>query len=295
MLRKGRNRPLWQAVLGDAELGGERVTLGNPPSEGTNRRLEAMKEWTLSDAVFELGRLSGDGSICNHELLRRMARIAATYTGIEITGLGVFEHGLGRPATACHIVGPWAEGGDEAEGSDQLVGGDRVLAMRLVNLEPNRVYTRSEVLPDEVGERGIDGLSEAERTAEAVARFCRSDGAELVLGLRAVTPAGPLPAAALDRAREIGPYIAECWAAGWKSEPVWVGALKPSARRVLQLVLDGLDDDQIADETGLTYHSVRAHLKRLFKEAGVRSRLHLMQAYRTGASVVEADRLLAAV
>ncbi len=253
-----------------------------------------MDEWTLSDAVFELGRLSGDPALCNHELLRRMARVAARYTGIEITGLGVFENGLGRPATACHVVGPWSDDEDDATGPDRLVGGDRVLAMRLVNLEPNRVYTRSEAMGAGEG-RGSDGLTEAERAAEAVARFCRSDGAELVLGLRSVAPAGSLPESALARAQEIGPYIAECWASGWKSEPEWVRALKPSARRVLQLVLDGLDDDQIAEDTGLTYHSVRAHLKRLFKEAGVRSRLHLMQAYRTGARVVEAERLPAAV
>jgi DNA-binding CsgD family transcriptional regulator len=192
------------------------------------------------------------------------------------------------------VVGPWAEDDEPASSSAGLVGGDRVLAMRLVNLEPNRVYTRSEALCDD-DTRGADGLTEAERATEAVARFCRSDGAELVLGLRSVTPLGALPETALARAREIGPYIAECWATGWKSEPEWVRTLKPSARRVLQLVLDGLDDDQIAEDTGLTYHSVRAHLKRLFKEAGVRSRLHLMQAYRSGARVVESDELLAAV
>lgn len=56
--------------------------------------------------------------------------------------------------------------------------------------------------------------------------------------------------------------------------------LKPLSRGILEQLLEGLDDDQIADRMRLSYHSVRAHLKRLFRDAGVRSRLHLMQACR---------------
>lgn len=64
------------------------------------------------------------------------------------------------------------------------------------------------------------------------------------------------------------------------SAPAWAAHLRPPSRAVLSLVLNGLDDQQIAQHTGLTYHAVRGHIKRLFRAAGVRSRLHLMQAFR---------------
>jgi DNA-binding CsgD family transcriptional regulator len=220
----------------------------------------------------------------NHELLRSMAEIAAEVIGIEVTGLGVFEQGIMRPATACHVVGPWS-----ADAAESLVNpsrwseNERVLAMKLTSIEPNRVYRRAELLQAAAAANGIAvELPTPMLVAdEALGLFRRTDGAELLLALASLDSGAALPELALEKARAIAPFLASCWASAWKVEPAWARQLRPSSRSVLDLVISGLDDDQIADRTGLTYHSVRAHLKRLFKDAGVRSRLHLMQEYRS--------------
>ncbi len=243
-----------------------------------------MRQTSLSDGVFRLGRLSANAGISNHELLRSMAEIAAEVIGIEVTGLGVFEQGLMRPATACHVVGPWSP--DAAEtlvNPSRWSENERVLAMRLTSIEPNRMYRREELLPGGTMACGasIEHPTPMLVADEALGLFRRTDGAELLLALASLDSGASLPEPALEKARAVAPFLASCWASGWKVEPAWARSLRPSSRGVLNLVLAGLDDDQIADRTGLTYHSVRAHLKRLFKDAGVRSRLHLMQEYRS--------------
>lgn len=243
-----------------------------------------MRQISLTDGIFRLGRLSASTSTSNHELLRTMAEIAAEVVGIEVTGLGVFEQGLLRPATACHVVGPWS-----AETAETLVNpsrwseNERILAMRLTSIEPNRVYLRRELMPESAPPHtaAVEFPTPMLVADEALGLFRRTDGAELLLALASLDSGAPLPERAIEKARAIAPYLASCWAAGWKVEPAWARQLRPSSRSVLDLVLAGLDDDQIAEKTGLTYHSVRAHLKRLFKDAGVRSRLHLMQEYRS--------------
>ena len=243
-----------------------------------------MRQTSLTDGIFRLGRLSASTEIANHDLLRAMAEIAAEVIGIEVTGLGVFEQGLMRPATACHVVGPWS-----AETAETLVNpsrwseNERVLAMRLTSIEANRVYRRQELLPDSVPASGaaVEFPTPMLVADEALGLFRRTDGAELLLALASLDSGAALPELALEKARAIAPFLASCWATAWKVEPNWARQLRPSSRNVLELVLTGLDDDQIAERTGLTYHSVRAHLKRLFKDAGVRSRLHLMQEYRS--------------
>jgi len=243
-----------------------------------------MRQTSLHDGIFRLGQLSADESITNLDLLRSMAEIAAEVIGIEVTGLGVFEQGLMRPATACHVVGPWsADAGETLVNPSRWSENERVLAMRLTSIEPNRVYRRNEILPGACPAAGqtLEYPTPMLVADEALGLFRRTDGAELLLALAALDSGTTLPELALERARAIAPFLASCWAAGWKTEPAWARQLRPSSRSVLEFVLAGLDDDQIADKTGLTYHSVRAHLKRLFKEAGVRSRLHLMQEYRT--------------
>ena len=94
----------------------------------------------------------------------------------------------------------------------------------------------------------------------------------------------------LDRTRTVLPYVFRAYDAAWKPVPEWARDLRPQASRILQHIIDGLDDEHIAAHTGLTYHSVRAHLKRLFRLAAVRSRLHLTQAYLHGMSSEDLDR-----
>lgn len=238
----------------------------------------------LSDAVFRLGRASSDTSLCNQSLLREVAEVAASFIGCETVCVVVHEGGLTRPAAACFAYGPWGVGEmDRFLERFRWSASDRLLARKLSDRAPNRMYRRAELVND--GEFHQSRLyTEFERPMSlgdaAIGVFDGPQGDVLVLSFGRLEGNGPLTDEQLQRAHALVPFIADSWAHGWKREPRWVTDLKCNSREVLQLVLEGLDDDQIADETGLTYHSVRAHLKRLFKEAGVRSRLHLMQAYR---------------
>lgn len=238
----------------------------------------------LSDAVFRLGRASSDASLCNQALLREIGEVAARFIGCDTVCVVVHEGGLTQPAAACYAHGPWSVAEmDRFLERFRWSARDRVLARRLNDRAPNRMYRRSELI-DDTEFRRSRVYTEFERPMSlgdaAVGVFEGDGGDALVLSIGMSEGRGDLSEEHLRRAHALAPFIADCWAHGWKREPRWVTDLKSNSREVLQLVLAGLDDDQIADETGLTYHSVRAHLKRLFKEAGVRSRLHLMQAYR---------------
>lgn len=238
----------------------------------------------LSEAVFRLGRASSDASLCNQSLLREIADVAAAFIGCETVCVVVHEGGLTQPAAACYARGPWSVAEmDRFLERFRWSARDRVLARKLSDRAPNRMYRRAELVDDaEYHESRV--YAEFERPMSlgdaAVGVFEGGEGDALVLSIGRLEGHGPLSDEHLRRAHALAPFISDCWTHGWKREPRWVTDLKSNSREVLQLVLEGLDDDQIADETGLTYHSVRAHLKRLFKEAGVRSRLHLMQAYR---------------
>lgn len=239
---------------------------------------------TLSRAVFRLGQASSDTSLCNHSLLRELAETAAAFIGCDTVCVVVHEGGLSRPAAGCYAIGPWSVAeNDRFLERFRWSAPERILAVRLSDRAPSRFYRRRDLVED--GEfRESRVYCEFERPMSmgdsAVAFFEDAEGDVLVLSVGALESRGPVSAEQMERAEALAPFVAACWMEGWKREPVWVGDLKSHSREVLQLVLEGLDDDQIASETGLTYHSVRAHLKRLFKEAGVRSRLHLMQAYR---------------
>lgn len=243
---------------------------------------------TLAEAVFRLGQISREGCSCNDATLRRIAEIAADMIGMDVTGVAVYENGIRGSATACAVVGPWSddESGKFLDQSRWELE-DRILAMRLIDLEAERMHTREEMIGD-AEFRASKLYNEFQRPLglgdQALGLFRREDGAELLIGINALDHRGPLPRQAVDRANQIAPFVARCWAATWRREPAWMGELKTQSRSVLEHVLEGYDDDQIAQLTGLTYHSVRAHLKRLFREAGVRSRLHLMQVCRRGTS-----------
>lgn len=236
---------------------------------------------SLNEAIFRLGQVSADKAITNASLLRQLSDIAVETLGVEVLVLGVFEKGVECPSTDCCIRGPWTrEQGDAYLEQTNWHIDERALAKRLAGLRRGRLYHR----PELNGERDALPASPFDRPMnqgdQAMALYRRSDGVELLLCLHKTEGSGPFPRTTLARAGALAPYIAQCWAQCWRREPAWMASLKPQGRAILEALLAGFDDDQIAQRTGLSYHSVRAHLKRLFREAGVRSRLHLMQAFK---------------
>jgi len=242
----------------------------------------------VREAVFELGRISTDRALTNSTLLRRLADLLADTLGVEIAGLAVFENGVAAGSTACYVRGPWKmdESARFSEESFWAVQ-DRNLAERLEGLRRGRVHHRPDLISangrGRIGSNGNGRASVATPAPledQALALFQRTDGAELLIGINSLDGSGQLSHTVLARAGALVPFVARCWATTWRHEPAWMRDLKPVARRVLECLLEGMDDAQIAERTGLSYHSVRAHLKRLFRDAGVRSRLHLMQQCR---------------
>lgn len=240
---------------------------------------------SLTEAIFRLGQVSTDTSITNHSLLKRIARIAADAAGSDATLLAVFEHGLSGQAKTCRVIGPWAQ--DETPRFHSVLCDDEhggsVLADRLKDREHNRMYNRADLISDDafIETQEYNHVHKPLGIADqAIGVYPRPDGTDLLISFLMQKDSGPITRQIMARGRSIAPYVAHCWAKAWKREPAWVGKLKPQTKTVLELVLEGYDDDQIAQKTGLTYHSVRAHLKRLFREADVRSRLHLMQVFR---------------
>ena len=244
-----------------------------------------MEDQLFNDAVFRLGQLGADRALTNHKLLRRVSRILARYTGVEVAGVAVHNDGMKHPATQTYVVGPWSD-----EQSSQFLDwsswteSDSDTATKLSSFKRNTIHTLDELFAEDDGYQKSRLYNEFHRPLsiidQAYGIFRRPDGCELFIAINALEADGPLSEKALTRFTKISPFIAKAWAAGWRREPGWVKGLKPHCRAVLELVLEGFDDDQIADKTGLTYHAVRAHLKRLFRAANVRSRLHLMQAYK---------------
>ncbi len=240
-----------------------------------------MSTSSISDAVFLLGRISHDPTHSNSSLLERLGDVMVEALGVDAVALTVFQSGVESGVSArCVRMAPVRaasrEPGFEWPGDET--------ARRLARLKRGRLYHR----PDLNGVEGhaepaLNGTRNGSHTADhAVALYRRSDGAELLLGVFLLSEHEPLSRTTLARAGALAPFVARCWAHGWTREAAWVGSLRPVTRQILEQVLGGFDDDQIARRTGLTYHSVRAHLKRLFRQAGVRSRLHLMQSCRCG-------------
>lgn len=243
---------------------------------------QTLSQSALAQGIYRLGQISADPPACNSVLLQRMVEVAASVLGVDFAVLAVFEHGIERPASAVQVAGPWPiEAGQRIAEVTRWDIRDRPVAQKLATLERNCLYRRSELIDDKqfrATRLFTEVMSPMRLTGDhAVALFRRTDGCELMINLQSIDERRVLSEDALRRAQTLCAVLAQCWAATWRTEPAWMKSLKPQSRRVLDDVLCGYDDDQIAQRTNLTYHSVRAHLKRLFRDANVRSRLHLMQ------------------
>ncbi len=251
-----------------------------------------MTTSSLRNAIYRLGQISSDETLTNDALLERLVDLLSEALEVDIVAMGVFEEGLDASSSACVVRGPWT-GSQPTQASDNVFWAieDRSVAQRLAQLKRGRLHHNPGIAEDAEAEEQKT-VSSSDDTA--IALFKRSDGIELVIGINAAPGSGEINRAVLQKAGALVPFVARCWADCWKIEPAWMAAFKPQAKGILALVLQGLDDDQIAEKTGLSYHSVRAHLKRMFREADVRSRLHLMQACREisrGGVIIEGREL----
>lgn len=246
--------------------------------------MQPLNEAVIRDGVFKLGQLAYHPGMTNKRLLRRVSRTIARYAQIEVMGVASHERGTSEPATMTHIVGPWS---DEQSGLfgdwSRWLAEDAAVSDGLCAAERNRVHRLSDVVGEDAykSSKLYSEFMEPLRVIDqAFGIYRRADGSELLIAAMALENTGPLTNGKLRLFTGLAPYAAKSWAAAWRYEPSWVLTLKPTSLRVLECVMDGLDDEQIGDRLGITYHAVRAHMKRLFREAGVRSRLHLMQEYK---------------
>jgi DNA-binding CsgD family transcriptional regulator len=251
-------------------------------------RSDAVTTRTLSEAIYRLGRISTVKSLTNVTLMRTLADLTGETLQADVVAVAVFDRGIEQAAASCCVRGPWSEDlRDRFLEQSTWTFDERATAQRLAGLRRGRLYHRPDLMAEPADARAR-GYSDPTRALplgdQASGLYRRSDGLEFLLSIHKVGTqggnAGPFTRAQLARAGALAPFVAQCWATSWRLEPAWMGTLKPQSRVILEQLLEGFDDDQIASRTGLSYHSVRAHLKRLFREAGVRSRLHLMQACR---------------
>jgi DNA-binding CsgD family transcriptional regulator len=63
--------------------------------------------------------------------------------------------------------------------------------------------------------------------------------------------------------------------------------LSPPQAEVLQLITEGLTEDEVASQTGRSYHVVHNHVRRLYKLFGVHSRAELIRRLRKGPKTEE--------
>ena len=232
--------------------------------------------------IFRLGALTEARDLCNRSRLSRACRIAV--------------HATGAGAVAAAVA-------SEVEGE------------MVVHASCFAVVDTGDVSGSTVTMGSAEWKVESADFSQAIAEAPRE---QIVVGLRREVGGPPVPGPMGPGRRLIGcftgpegqlayvlfdgldderverlskgllPAFVDCIHHSWRSEPDWIRELKPAARRVLELVLQGFDDRQVAEQSGMTYHAVRAHLKRLFKVAGVRSRLHLMQVCREAEGVLAA-------
>ena len=217
---------------------------------------------SLQEVVFALGQL-GTNQASNGAVLEQIGWLLARGVGAEATSVSVHEQGFEAPASAWVVLGPWPR--HEAR---RMV---EPPMSHLANVERGRLHRLGEITEDR-----HESLNIADHALIVVRR---GDATELLLTISALG-GRKLSDEQLQRFAQLTQFAARAWVVAWRREPEWAVELKPPCRSVLEMVIEGLDDDQIASRTGLSYHAVRAHLKRLFRAAGVRSRLHLMQAYR---------------
>ncbi len=252
-----------------------------------------MRDALIDEGVYRLGGLGAAIHPSPDELLRELALIIAESLSIEVVGIAVYEHGLLAPSSACYVHGPWDDRLQKRFlEQSRWNAEDRVLASRLAGREPARLYTRDELI-DSRDFQSSRLYNELQRPLgvndQALARYVAPDGTELLFGICAINHLQRIPKQTLDQTSHLGTYLARTWFRAWRREPDWMRDLKPSNREVISLALRGYDDLQIAEQLGLTYHAVRAHLKRAFRLAGVRSRLHLMQSLLIQSQDMNAD------
>ncbi len=238
----------------------------------------------IRNAIYQFGEISGGGANSNEDLLTRIASVFKEAIGMPMVGMSVFEKGVTSEAAAIWVEGPWETfDRDHFIKQSAWAKDDRVLAKRLEISPQGVVYCRSELMSDSEFQ-ATRLYNEFQRPLgigdQLMVRYQRHDGVELVITAARELDSGTVTRSVVSQAEQITQYAAQAWASAWNNEPDWLSRLSPTATRVLELVLEGYDDTQISRMLGLTYHSVRAHLKRMFRHAGVRSRLHLMRAIR---------------
>lgn len=244
--------------------------------------IERVDDDVIVEAAYELGALAMMGGVRRQLYLSGMAQTLAKATGAE--GVGVFVHldGVLKPALATGIVGPWTNG-EQSVFLDQTSweSKDRVIAQQ-IEKTPGPVFRRTaELMPmDEFRNTRLYLEFQKPRGIGDQITMClqASDGASLLVAIARVGVNEMLSSQSVEIAQRLAPVIEQCWKTAHRQMPQWVRSLSPRRRLVLEFVSQGLDDHQIAREMGVRYHTVRAHLKDLFRMAGVRSRLHLMQS-----------------
>lgn len=246
------------------------------------------------DVIFQLGSITEHRRVHNRGILREIAEAIHEYIGSDMLYLASHEGRIAEGASDCAVIGPWEQ--DQTERFLDLTkwaAEDRVIALQMTDHEPDTMHRRAELI-DESLFRDSDLYKEFHEPMSIGDSACSyhvsPEGTTLFLCAGAISSEEPLPSEVIERAETVLPYVFRAYDAAWKPVPEWARDLRPQAMRILQHVIDGLDDEHIAAHTGLTYHSVRAHLKRLFRLAQVRSRLHLTQAYLQGMSSEDLDR-----
>lgn len=240
------------------------------------------EDHAVADAHYELGEIMNRARYRRKELLTGMAMVLCRATGVEAAGVMTFDGSPTKAASNIAIHGPWTEHEQEAflEQSRWRLD-DRVLISRLRH-SPAPVFCRTgEIMP--IAEFHLSRLyNEFQRPRglgdQATMLIDGPNGSHLLAAISRVDSDEPLSESSVKIAQRLAPYIQRCWTSASLAGPDWIRCLSPRRHRVFELVSQGLDDHQIADAMGVRYHTVRAHLKDLFRVAGVRSRLHLIQA-----------------
>jgi len=243
-----------------------------------------MHSAPMTEAAYRFGQIEVDRRMWGRRRLEAIASTFAEAVGLEACGVTVREGPPGRRRACVAIHGPWSD--RERRLFDEQANWPmehRVLASRLAQMPLGRMRPRRELI-DDADFRRTRLYNELQRPMgigdQVSAMFRREDGAEMILAAAAIDGEAALPRSILERAQSLAPIAARCWVASWRAEPEWAHRLSPQCRRVLEYVDAGYDDHQIAKRLGVTYHTVRAHLKRIFRRVGVGSRLHLIQRYR---------------
>jgi DNA-binding CsgD family transcriptional regulator len=246
--------------------------------------LERDPDAVVAEAAYQLGALSTAGGLRRKQFFGGIATILKDATSVEAAGVMAFPDSVLRPASAVGVAGPWTEH-EHAAFLEQTrwAPDDRLLSTTLARSPGPLFRSTNEIVEESVFRQSrIYNEFQRPRGIGEQAQMCleSSDGAHLYVAFARVGSNEPISRRSMEIAQRVAVLIQRCWHVAHAHTPKWARELSPRRRRVLELVSDGLDDHQIAEALDVKYHTVRAHLKDLFREAGVRSRLHLIQAIR---------------